>query len=40
MKKTLILLGFLIVLPCTIASTVMRSAFADIIVPLEPLDFM
>ena len=33
--------GFQIVSPCcTYVSTVMRSAFADILVPLVPLDFM
>ena len=33
--------GFQIVSPCcTFVSTVMRSAFADILVPLVPLDFM
>ena len=33
-------LVFKIVSPCTYVSTVMRSAFADILVPLVPLDFM
>ena len=33
--------GFQIVSPCcTYVSTVMRSAFADILVPLVPLDFI
>ena len=33
--------GFQIVSPCcTYVSTVMRSAFGDILVPLVPLDFM
>ena len=33
--------GFQIVSPCwTYVSTVMRSAFTDILVPLVPLDFM
>ena len=33
--------GFQIVSPCcTYVSTVMRSAFADILVPLVPLDFL
>ena len=33
--------GFQIVSPCcTYVSTVMRSAFADILAPLVPLDFM
>ena len=39
--KIYILSGFQIVSPCGIyVSTVMRSAFADILVPLVPLDFM
>ena len=34
-------MGFQIVSPCcTYVSTAMRSAFADILVPLVPLDFM
>ena len=33
--------GFQIVSPCcTYVSTVMRSEFADILVPLVPMDFM
>ena len=40
-KYTLKKKGFLIVSPCcTYVSTVMRSVFADILVPLVPLDFM
>ena len=38
-----IYIGFQIVSPCCTymyVSTVMRSAFADILVPLVPLDFM
>ena len=32
--------GFQIVSPCTYVSNVMMAEFADILVPLVPLDFM